>query len=440
MTRTTTRPRILLVGGGYVGLYTALELERRLASHEAEITMVNPENFMVYQPLLPEVASGSLEARHVVIPIRQALRRTRLVTGRVTDVDHGARLVRVEPWEGAPYDIGYDHVVIGLGSESKVLPIPGLEEQAIGFSNVAEAVHLRNRVLARMEAAAATNDPVARRRALTFVFVGGGYTGVEALGEMQDLARAASPLFPDIGAADMRWVLVEATDRILPTVPESLARFATTVLRRRGIEVLLDTQLESAEGGCLELSNGRRMETDTLVWSAGVQPHPLVAELDDLPSDDVGRLVVDDHLRVRSADGAWGAGDCAAVPDAGGDGTLPATAQHAQREAVHLARNLAATLHGQPTEPFRFRSVGEMVTLGRGRGVAQIYGRNLTGVLPWMLRRAYYAVRVPTFERKLRITVDWLVSLPFRRDVISLGAQERPRAAFRRAADPEDVR
>jgi NADH:ubiquinone reductase (H+-translocating) len=434
---SSARQRILIVGGGYVGLYAALALEQRLAPDAAEITIVNPENFMVYQPLLPEVASGSLDARHVVVPLRRTLDRAHLITGRVTAIDHERRRVAVQPWEGEPYEVEYDHVVVGLGSETRALPIPGLVEHAIGFSTVAEAQHLRNRVLGRLEAAAATRDPAARRRALTFVFVGGGYTGVEALGEMEDMARAAAALFPEMSPADQRWVLVEATDRILPSVPESLAAFATEVLRRRGIEVLLGTQLESAEGGCLVLSDGQRFEADTLVWSAGVRPHPLVAE-SDLAVDDKGRLRVDEFLRVRGTEGAWGAGDCAAVPDLENGGTCPPSAQYAERQAVHLAKNLAATIGGAQPSAFRHKSAGEMITLGRYKGVAELRGRTLTGVLPWLMRRGFYVVKMPSLDRKLRISADWLVSSLFRRDVVSLGSQESPRESFERAADPDD--
>jgi NADH:ubiquinone reductase (H+-translocating) len=399
--------------------------------------VVNPENFMVYAPLLPEVASGTLDARHVVIPLRKALRRSRLVTGRAAALDHDARRVTVQPWEGEAYDLGYDHVVVGLGSQTRVLPVPGLADRAIGFSTLTEAVHLRNRVLARLEAASATSDRRARRRALTFVFVGGGYTGVEALGELEDMARASLPLFPDLRPTDLRWVLVEATDRILPSVREPLARFAADVLRRRGVEVRLETVLEEVRGDCLVLSDGEELEADTLVWAAGVEAHPLVAEL-GLATDERDRLAVDGHLAVRGSPGAWGAGDCAAVPDLIEGGTCPPSAQYAERQARHLAGNLVAVLRGEAPTAFRHRAAGEMVTLGRYKAVAEVRGRTLAGVLPWLMRRAYYAGKVPTVERKLRIVVDGLVSMAFRRDVVSLGTQEEPYEPFRRAADPEE--
>jgi len=429
---SSTAPRILLVGGGYVGLYAALRLERRLRPAEADLTLVSPENFMVYQPLLPEVASGTLEPRHAVVPLRQALRRTRLVTGRLEALDHPGRLATVAPHDGSARELRYDHVVLGLGSMTRVLPIPGVAERAVGFQTVTEAIHLRNHVLARLEVAEATDDERARRRALTFVFVGGGYTGVEALAELEDMARACCDAFTRVRPPDLRWILVEATDGILPTVEPGLAAHALRTLRSRGIEVHLETTLESAEDGRMRLSTGVEVEADTLVWMAGIRPQALTGEL-GLPVDDSGRLVVDSELRVAGAGGAWAAGDNAAVPDPGG-GHYPPTAQHAQRAARRLADNLVATLRDEPLRPFRHDSLGELVTLGRYKGVASMRGLELRGFLPWLLRRLYYVVQVPTVNRKLRIVVDWLVGIPFRREIVSLGSLEDPRLPIDRAA------
>lgn len=420
-----------------MGLYAALGLERLLDADEVELTLVSPENYMLYQPLLPEVASGTLEPRHVVVSLRRALRRTEVVTGRLTGIDHDGRVATIAPRAGDITHVPYDHVVIGLGSETRVLPIPGLAEQAVGFSSLAEALHLRNHVLGRLEAAQSTADDAVRRRALTFVFVGGGYTGIEVLGELEDMARAVSRWYPAIAPDQQRWILVEATDGILPTVDERLGRFVLRQLRRRGIDVRLETQLESAEGGHLRLSDGEELEADTLVWSAGVTPHPLIAEL-GLPVDDKGRLVVDRFLRVDGADGAWGAGDCAAVPTADG-GFFPATAQYAEREARRVAANVAATVRGKEPEPFDHRAVGELVTIGRYKGVGEIRGMRIRGFLPWFLRRTYYAWRIPTLERKVRMVAEWTVALFFPRDVVELGSVEHPREPIRRAADPDRV-
>jgi NADH dehydrogenase len=433
MPATTGAPRILIAGGGYVGLYAALELERRLDRGEADIVLVNPENYMTYQPLLPEVASGTLEPRHAVVPLRTALRRTHIVTGRLTDLAPSERRATIEPMGGDPYDLDYDHVVIGVGAITRVLPVPGLEEHSVGFQTVTEAIHLRNHVLDRLEAAEANNDGDARRRALTFVFVGGGYTGVEALAELQDMASSACRYFPTISPHEMRWVLVEATDRILPTVSEELATYSLRVLRSRGIEVLLETTLESVEDGVLTLSDEQVLGADTLVWVAGVSPNNLVVEL-GLPVDDKGLVQVEQTLRVRGVEGAWAAGDNAAVPDGEG-GFHPPTAQHAQREGTQIGRNIAAVIRGGEPQPFEYTSPGEMITLGHRKGVATMFGRQLRGTHIWALRRLYYVGQVPTFKRKLRILLDWIVDLPFPRDVVGLGSVERPQEPLQDAAE-----
>jgi NADH:ubiquinone reductase (H+-translocating) len=429
-------PRILMAGGGYVGLYAALRLERLLDPGEAELFILNPENFMVYQPLLPEVASGTLEPRHAVVSLRRALRRTHLITGRLEGLDHEARTARISPYDGQAYDFRYDHIVFGLGSMTRMLPIDGLEDHAVGFQTLTEAIHLRNHVLSRMETAESSLENHVRTRALTFVFVGGGYTGVEALGELEDMGRSATQLYPSIRPQDQRWILVEAMDRILPTVSEELSRHALDELRSRGVEVHLETTVERVRDGVVTLSSGEEVAADTLVWVAGVAPHGLVSDL-GLPVNDQGLLAVDRYLRCEGSEGAWAgawaAGDNAAVPDPKG-GFYPPTAQHARREARQLAENLAATIRGRALRPFRYSSPGEMITLGRNKGVAEIFGRQPSGTVAWLLRRLYYASQVPTLDRKVRIALDWMIGLPFRRDVVSLGSLEEPRRPIEEAA------
>jgi NADH:ubiquinone reductase (H+-translocating) len=431
------KARILIAGGGLVGLYTALRLERELQPGEAQVTVVNPENFMLYQSLLPEVASGMIEPRHVVVPLRRVLRRSRVLTGRMAALDHPRRTATICPIEGEEYQLGYDHVVIALGGMARVPPIPGLAEVGIGFQTLAEALHLRNHVLTRLEAAEATTDLAARRRALTFVFVGGGYSGVEAIGELQDLAADAARLFPHVTAEGMRWVLVEMTDRLMQSVDPRLARHALDQLRARGVEVHLQTKLDSAEGGHVQLSDGTELDTDTLVWVAGIRPVRLLAHL-GLPLDEVGRLIVDSCLRVRDQVGAWSAGDCAAVPDIVRGGFCPPSGQYAVREGRHLARNLLATLRGQQPAPFRYRKLGEVVSLGRHQGVAQILGVRLRGFPAWTARRFYHIGRIPSLNRKVRVWLDWTVALGFERDIVSLGSQQQPFIPFRTAADRAD--
>ncbi|HEX2026278.1 MAG TPA: FAD-dependent oxidoreductase, partial [Actinomycetota bacterium] len=343
--------RILIVGGGYVGMYTALGLLKRVRPGLLDITVVAPESFMVYQPFLPEAASGNLEPRHVVIPLRRVLKGARVVTGWLVSLDADHRRATVRPPAGPPLEVRYDHVVLGLGSIARVLPIPGLAQAAVGFTTVPEAIYLRNRVLDRMDLAESTTDHQVRRRALTFVFVGGGYSGVQGLAELEDLARDACAQYRTVHREDMRWVLVEAAPSILPEIGEELAGYAVERLKHRAIEVHLSTRLDSAEAGTVRLSDGTTFEADTLVWTAGVRANPLLEKL-GLPTGDRGRVVVDRYLRVESVDRVWSAGDCAEVPDLVEGGICPPTAQHALRQARRLAKNIIRALDGKDPKPF----------------------------------------------------------------------------------------
>lgn len=424
--------QILILGGGYVGLYCALALERTLTDKQAAIVLVNRDNYMVYQPFLPEAASGSIEPRHVVIPLRQVLKRTDLVIAEVNALDHRRRVAMVQPAQGPELEIAYDIVVVALGSVSRVLPIPGLEETAIGFNSVEEAIFLRNHIISRLDAADASPDEATRRRALTFVFVGGGYAGVEALAELQDLAVASTRYYsPTLRAEDTRFVLIEAMQGILPEMGEGMGDYVLDDLRRRGIEARLGTMLESAQQGKIRLSNGDQFEADTLVWTAGVRAHPLVAQL-GLPVDDKGRVVVDEFLRISGVERAWAGGDCAAVPDGLG-GIAPPTAQHALREGRLIGQNIAATLQGKALKPFRYRGLGMLVSLGRNKGAARLLRFMVRGFPAWFLHRTYHLTRVPTLSRKVRILLDWTVALFFKRDIVQLGSLQHPRERFERA-------
>jgi NADH dehydrogenase len=426
--------RILIVGGGYIGTYTALGLLKRMRPDRLDLTVVAPESFMVYQPFLPEAAAGDLEPRHVVIPLRRVLRGARVVTGRLEALDVRGRLATVGPAEGDPIELRFDHAVLGLGAVSRVLPVPGLAERAVGFTTVPEAIYLRNRVLNRMDLAESTTDPEVRARALSFLFVGGGYSGVQGLAELEDLARDACRYYRTVRREDMRWVLVEAAPSILPEIGEELAGYAVERLKRRGIEVRLATRLESAEGGRMVLSDGTEFGADTLVWTAGVRANPLIGQL-GLPTGDRGRLVVDRYLRVESAEGVWSAGDCAEVPDLATGGICPPTAQHALRQARRLAKNVIRALDGRALKPFRYRQLGSLVSLGKYKGVARILGTKVRGFPAWFVHRTYHVFLVPTIGRRARILSDWTLALFFRRDVVQLGSLQHPRDAFRRAAE-----
>jgi NADH:ubiquinone reductase (H+-translocating) len=424
---------VLVLGGGFVGLYTCLGLEKKLSGNQVQITLVNPESFMAYQPFLPEAASGNIEPRHVVVPLRTVLGRTRLITGAATGIDHSRHRATITPPEGRSYEIRYDTLVVALGSVSRVLPVPGLAETGVGFKTLAEAIFLRNQVLECMDAAESTQDPALRRRLLTFVFVGGGYAGVEALAELEDLARDAGRNYQRISHSDMRWILVEAAPEILPEMAPDMGPYAIRILTQRGIDVRLNTTLVSAVGGHIRLSDGEDFEAETLVWTTGVKPHPLAAKV-GFPVDERGRLVVDRFLRVQGAEGVWAAGDCAAVPDLVAGGINPPTAQHALRQARWIAGNIAATHKGEPLTEFRYKNMGGLASLGRYKGIARVLGFRLRGFPAWWLHRNYHLLMIPTFNRKVRIILDWTVGLFFRRDVAQLGSLQHPRQAFEEAA------
>ena len=429
--------RILIVGGGYVGMYTALRLQRKLSRGRAEIIVVDPQPNMTYQPFLPEAAAGSVEPRHVVVPLRRVLRKCRVITGTVSHVSHASKTAMIEPIEGEPYQLGYDLLVMCPGSVSRLLPIPGLAENGIGFKTIGEAIFLRNHVLSRLDLATSTTDAEQRKRALTFVFVGGGYAGVEAIAELQDMAQYATRYYDNVSPEDMRWVLVEAASRIMPEVSIGLALYTVERLTERNIDVRLDTRLDSVVDGHVKLSDGDGFDTETLVWTAGVKSHPMLADT-DLPRDEKGRLPCHANLSVRGVENVFSAGDCAAVPDLSRkddpDALTSPSAQHAVRQAKVLARNVVAAVQGNALTDYEHKYAGSVASLGLYRGVAEIYGIKLRGVIAWFMHRTYHVSRMPTLNRKIRVLADWTAALFFRRDVVSLGQLMRPRSEFEVAA------
>ncbi|MFH9959581.1 NAD(P)/FAD-dependent oxidoreductase [Streptomyces roseolus] len=445
---TVTQPaRILVVGGGYVGMYTALRLQRQLraelAGGSAEIVVVTPDPYMTYQPFLPEAAAGSLSPRHVVVPLRRVLDRCRLLIGEVESIDHAKRTAILTTLatdeEGAgPVALTYDELVLAPGSVSRTLPVPGLAEHGIGFKTVEEAIGLRNHVLEQLDIASSTRDPALRDAALTFVFVGGGYAGVEALAELEDMARYATRYHHNVKPEDLRWVLVEAAGRILPEVGDEMGGYAIRELRGRNVDVRLNTRLDGCEDRVAVLSDGTRLPTRTVVWTAGVKPAPVLAAT-DLPLDERGRIRCTAHLTVADTPHAWAAGDAAAVPDltAKGPGTPCApNAQHAVRQAKVLAENLAASLRGRPLKEYAHAYAGSVASLGLHKGVAHVYGRKLKGYPAWLMHRAYHLSRMPTANRKARVLAEWTLSGLFKREIVSLGSLEHPRAEFELAAAP----
>jgi NADH dehydrogenase len=431
---TAQVPHILVVGGGYVGMYTAYGLRKAARKGKVRVTVVDPRSVMTYQPFLPEAAAGSVEPRHVVVPLRKTLKGCRVVTGRVTGIDHAHKVAKVMPEEGPEYELAYDQVVVALGSIARTLPIPGLAEEATGFKNVEEAIALRNKVLDRLDVASSQPDPALRKSALTFVFVGGGYAGVEAFAELEDMARYATRYYDNIKPEDMRWVLVEATGRILPEVGEELGKYTVDQLRKRNMDIKLETRLESCEKGHVILSDGEEFDADTIVWTAGVKANPALAAT-DFPLDERGRVKCLANLRIEGVNDAWSAGDNAAVPDLTSDTgayTAP-NAQHAVRQARQLAENILRVVDGKAPEDYKHKYVGSVASLGLHKGVAQLYGVKVKGWPAWFLHRTYHVSRVPTFNRKARVILDWTLALFFRREVTSLGSLQMPREEFRRA-------
>jgi NADH dehydrogenase len=420
---------VVIAGGGFAGMSAARELERILPRQSARLQLVNDVNFMLYTPFLPEAAAGMLEPRHVVTPLRDILRRTYLRLGAVSAHDPEARTVTLTTHEGEDEEIRYDQFLVAVGSVSRSLPVPGLDRHAIGFKSLADAIWLRNHVIETLERANETEDPARRAELLTYVFVGGGYSGLEALAELQDFAADAIERYPRARLNGMRWILVEATDRVLPEVDRPLADYAVRELRGRGIDVRLGTLLEEAGADFATLSTGERIATRTIVWTAGVAPHPSLKNL-ALPLDEAGRVKVDEYLRVEAMRGVWAAGDCAAAADPRfADGrSCPPTAQHAVRQGPIAARNMAAELGvGTGPVPFRYKAKAAFVNLGRYKAVGELSKQRFRGFPAWWLARTYHMSQIPGVARKIRAVADWTIGLPFGRDVADVGSIGHPR-------------
>ncbi|MFR9806134.1 NAD(P)/FAD-dependent oxidoreductase [Pseudonocardia sp. RS010] len=428
--------RIVVVGGGYVGMYTALRLQKKLRRGKADITVVDPQSHMTYQPFLPEASAGSIEPRHVVVPLHKVLRGCRVLTGRVTAISDAQKQVTVQTAAGHTTQLGYDVLVVAPGSVARTLPVPGLPEQGIAFKTVGEAIYLRNHVLSRLDAASTTADPELRSRLLTFVVVGGGYAGVEALAELADMARYATRYYEGIEPGDLRWVLVEAMDRIMPEVGPKMGAYTVRRLLDAGIEVLLETRVESMVGGHVVLSDGQEFDADTIVWTAGVKPNPML-EQTDLPRGPRGHVECAADLTVDGLKGVFSAGDCASVPDLTKDDPNARTspsAQHAVRQAKVLADNIVAYLRGYETKQYKHSYAGSVASLGLYKGVAQVYGIKLKGFPAWFMHRTYHVSRMPTWNRRFRIVMDWTTALLMGREVVALGQIHEPKAEFSRIA------
>ncbi len=414
-------PSILILGAGFAGIATARGLERALRPDEAQITVVGRDNFTLFTPMLPEVLAGGIETRHIVTPVRAQLRRAQYVLGDVVELDVEAKCAKVQHMiTGARQTLRYDHVVLALGSVTSTFGIAGVADHALPLKTLEDAERLRNRMIASLELADVTSDPVERARLLTYVIVGGGYTGCEAAGEVIDLFASITKFYENIKLADVRIVLIEAGTALLTGLPPAMGAYTQKNLASRGVEIVMGDPVTCIDDQALSLASGMTIPTATVIWSAGVRPTPV---LKNLPVQHArnGGIIVERDMSVPGRPGMWALGDCAWIPTAKQDAWYPMTAQHAIREGPALAHNIAATLRGRPTKPFDFTALGTMASLGAHKGVAALPNDAvISGFVAWFLWRSYYLARLPGLDRKVRVALDWFLGLIFPRDIAEL--------------------
>ena len=410
------------MGGGFGGASVARLLGPRGA------TIVNEQNSMLFTPMLPELAAGIVEVRNVMTPLAMVCPHAEVITGRVTDLTLGDGRAEVETDGGLRISISYDHVVIGVGAVPRTFPVPGLTEHAVGCATVLDALYLRNQLLRLLAAAALEPDPDRRSQYLTFVFVGGGYAGVEALAELRDLAHDALRYHPNLRDVPQRWVLVDQAPKILAEIPSRLGQYTYDLLVQRGVDIRLRTRLEKVVDGRVTLSDGTELETGLLVWTAGVKANPIVAHF-GLPLDERGRVRVSPTLQVEGQTNAWALGDCAAVPNVATPGRVdPPTSQHALRQARRLSQNLVAFDEGRPLQAHSFKSLGQVATLGRREGIADLRGLRLRGLPGWLAARSVHLMQVPGASRQLGVVMDWLHALLYPGNIVTVSGLVEPPA------------
>ncbi len=429
--------KILIIGGGYAGFYTAWKLEKLLKPGEAEVTLVDPLPYMTYQPFLPEVAAGSIEARHVVVSHRQHLRKTKLITGRMTQVIHKTKKATVEVDDGKTMTLSYDQIVMTAGAVTRTFPIEGIAEYAIGMKTVEEAVEVRNKLFGNFERAALLpkSSPL-RKKLLTLIVVGGGFAGVEAFAELRSTATALLRYYPEIDFDEVQFHLIEAMGRIMPEVSEKTATQVVANLEKRAAHIHLNTQVVSAKDGKVKLSTGEVFETNIIIWTAGVAAAP-VAKNCDFPLDARLRITANPKLQIIEGDkvikNAWTLGDISAVPDLSGGGVggfcVP-NAQHAVRQAKLLAKNIAASLRGEQLRDYRWKTIGAVAGLGIGIGAIKVGNFGMIGFFPWLAHRGYHGLAMPTWERKIRVISGWIWNAILGRDLVGIEATKNPRLFF----------
>ncbi len=429
--------KILIIGGGYAGFYTAWKLEKLLKPGEAEVTLVDPLPYMTYQPFLPEVAAGSIEARHVVVSHRQHLRKTKLITGRMTQVIHKTKKATVKVDDGKTMTLSYDQIVMTAGAVTRTFPIEGIAEYAIGMKTVEEAVEVRNKLFGNFQRAALLpkSSPL-RKKLLTLIVVGGGFAGVEAFAELRSTATALLRYYPEIDFDEVQFHLIEAMGRIMPEVSEKTATQVVANLEKRAAHIHLNTQVVSAKDGKVKLSTGEVFETNIIIWTAGVAAAP-VAKNCDFPLDARLRITANPKLQIIDGDkvikNAWTLGDISAVPDLSGGGVggfcVP-NAQHAVRQAKLLAKNIAASLRGEQLRDYRWKTIGAVAGLGIGIGAIKVGNFGMIGFFPWLAHRGYHGLAMPTWERKIRVISGWIWNAILGRDLVGIEATKNPRLFF----------
>ncbi len=434
---TNTVPKILIVGGGYAGFYTAWKLEKHLRKGEADVTIVDPLPYMTYQPFLPEVAAGSIEARHSVVALRRHLKRTRVVAAKVTGINHANKVATITPIVGDPYEFEYDQIVVTAGAVSRTFPIPGIADNAIGLKTIEEAVAIRDKLMSNFDKASVLPPGPERDRLLTVVVVGGGFAGIEVFAELRSLASSLVKSYPELTFDDTHFHLIEAMGRIMPEVSLKTSEWVLKNLAQRGASVHLDTQVTGAVDGNVELSTGEVIPTDLIIWTAGVMANPTVVRGGDLPVEERGRIRTRTDLRVGTeeefVEGAWAAGDVSAVPDLSGGGVggycVP-NAQHAVRQAKLLAKNLVAVLRGELPREYFHKNLGAVAGLGVGVGVFQSGKLALKGPIAWLAHRGYHGLAMPSWERKWRVLLGWWNNFWLGRDLVNLSTVQSPRYVF----------
>jgi NADH dehydrogenase len=411
------KTKVIILGGGFAGLSAAMYLDKTLARRaDAEVTLINRENFILFTPMLHEVAAGDLYPGDIVNPIRRILHHVKFVQAEVQAIDLSARRVRcLGGVARLDLEFEFDHLLLTLGSETNFFDVPGVSDWAVTMKSMSDAALLRNRVVALLEEANLQSDPAVRRQVLTFVTAGGGFAGAETTGAINDFVREAVRYYPDLSEELIRVVIVHPGDFLLPELGEELGNYAERKLRERKVEVIKGTRVASYDGSLVTMTDGKSIPASTLIWTAGVKPSAVIAPLPG--QKERGRLLVNEFLGVPGVAGLWAAGDCAAVPDSKTGGFHPPTAQHGLREGLIAAKNIEAAIRGRPLKPFIFTTLGQLATIGRRTGVAMVFGIKFSGFVAWCLWRTVYLMKLPRLPKKLRVMVGWTLDLLFAKDI-----------------------